>query len=206
MLKAYAIGFFGAVAVILVVAGIVFVTQPKDEPGLLWGGEVYTTKEAFEGYLKEKGLSYKVWLARNPGAAPWEPKPGAAAASAAATTARNAAPRAADDSTSALPLATLGLVAIAVFAVFLLIRLPHPTLPRIGTNPTTVVAPERSRATSPTRRPDPSRVADSAPRRNRLLPRLRYRWNVSIGEIAFWGLTFIASGAFAVLVALLASA
>jgi len=40
VLKAYAIGFFGAVLAVLVVAGIWFVTQPKPEPGLLWGRTV----------------------------------------------------------------------------------------------------------------------------------------------------------------------
>lgn len=73
MLKAYAVGFFSAVLALAVVAGIWLALQPEDEAGLRWGGTVYTSKQEFDGYLRSKGLSYRVWLARNPGAAPWEP-------------------------------------------------------------------------------------------------------------------------------------
>ena len=52
---------------------LVLALAPKQqEPGLLWGGTVYTSKQQFQEYLKAKGLNYKTWLARNPGAAPWE--------------------------------------------------------------------------------------------------------------------------------------
>jgi hypothetical protein len=74
VLKAYAFGFFSAALAVLLVAAIWIGTQPKQEEGLLWGDTVYTSKQEFSGYLKEKGLSYKTWLARNPGAAPWEPE------------------------------------------------------------------------------------------------------------------------------------
>jgi hypothetical protein len=50
-----------------------FSTQSKQQPGLRWGGSVYTSKQDFDVYLKSRGLSYKTWVARNPGAAPWEP-------------------------------------------------------------------------------------------------------------------------------------
>lgn len=74
MLKAYAFGLFSAAFVVLLVAVLWFGVQPKQEPGLLWGDKVYETREQFDGYLKSKGLSYKTWLARNPGVAPWEPE------------------------------------------------------------------------------------------------------------------------------------
>jgi hypothetical protein len=74
MLKGYALGFFTAALAVLLVAAIWIGAQPKQEPGLLWGDRVYTSKQEFDGYLKSKGLSYTTWLARNPGAAPWEPE------------------------------------------------------------------------------------------------------------------------------------
>jgi hypothetical protein len=75
VLKAYAIGFLGAVLAVGLAAAIVLATQPEQKPGLVWGTTTYTSKEQFSGYLKSKGLSYKAWLARNPGAAPWESTP-----------------------------------------------------------------------------------------------------------------------------------
>jgi hypothetical protein len=76
VLKAYAIGFAGAAAAVLVAVLIAGgVPFADDEEGLRWGGTVYTSKQEFLGYLKSKGLSYDVWLERNPGAAPWEPAP-----------------------------------------------------------------------------------------------------------------------------------
>ena len=74
MLKGYALGFFTAALAVLLVAAIWVGTQPKQEPGLLWGDKIYTSQQEFNGYLDSKGLSYEVWLARNPGAAPWEPE------------------------------------------------------------------------------------------------------------------------------------
>lgn len=74
VLRTYAVGFFGAVAVLLVGAAVWFaVFQPLDRPGLVWGGIDYPSKQDFKLYLKSKGLSYSTWLNRNPGVAPWEP-------------------------------------------------------------------------------------------------------------------------------------
>jgi hypothetical protein len=70
--KSYADGFFSATLAVLLVTAVWFTTQPSQEPGLLWGGTVYTSKQEFNGYLKSKGLSYKTWVVRNPGVAPWE--------------------------------------------------------------------------------------------------------------------------------------
>ncbi len=64
--------FFSVFSAVVLLA-IWFGGQPKEEPALLWGGSVYTSKQEFNVYLKSKGLSYQTWLARNPGAAPWEP-------------------------------------------------------------------------------------------------------------------------------------
>jgi hypothetical protein len=75
MLKAYVLGLSSvSLAALLVIVIWMFGTQPRQEPGLLWGGQIYTTKQEFNGYLKSKGLSYKTWVARNPDAAPWEPE------------------------------------------------------------------------------------------------------------------------------------
>ena len=112
VLKAYAIGFFGAVLAILVVAGIWLVTHPRPELGLLWGETVYTSKQEFNGYLRAKGLSYETWLARNPYAAPWEP---------AATQARTDG---GEEWTARLPLVGLALALGA--ALFLLKRARAP--------------------------------------------------------------------------------
>jgi hypothetical protein len=42
------------------------------EPGLRWGDDVYISEAQFKEYLEDKGLSYGTWLARHPGAAPWD--------------------------------------------------------------------------------------------------------------------------------------
>jgi hypothetical protein len=73
--KDYAVGLVGGLALALAVAVLYVATEPKEETGLVWGNTVYTSKQEFKGYLKSKGLSYKIWLARNPGVAPWEPNP-----------------------------------------------------------------------------------------------------------------------------------
>jgi len=93
VLKAYAAGLFGASLAVILVAGIWFVAQPSREPGLEWGGKVYSSKQEFQGYLKAKGLSYKAWVARNPGAAPWEPQEVRAAPASTSETSRPAMPR-----------------------------------------------------------------------------------------------------------------
>ncbi|MEO5575223.1 MAG: hypothetical protein ABIR95_03320, partial [Gaiellaceae bacterium] len=73
VVKAYGVGLFSAALAVLLVGAIWFGTQSSDESGLLWGDTVYSSEQEFKGYLKSKGLSYETWLARNPGAAPWEP-------------------------------------------------------------------------------------------------------------------------------------
>ena len=73
MAKDYVVGLLGGLVLALAVAVLYVATEPKEETGLAWGNKVYTSKQEFKGYLKSKGLSYKIWLARNPGAAPWEP-------------------------------------------------------------------------------------------------------------------------------------
>ena len=48
-LAATLVAFSTAVVTVLLVAAIWFAAQPRPEPGLLWGGTVYTTKEEFKG-------------------------------------------------------------------------------------------------------------------------------------------------------------
>ena len=131
VLKAYAIGFVGAVLAILIVVALSQGVRGQDEPGLRWGGTVYTSEAAFKGYLKSKGLSYKTWLARNPGAAPWEPapEPRVAARPTAAAAPEAGSPPGRETATDLsgwlpgwLPLAAFGLAA-AGGAIFLLSRL-----------------------------------------------------------------------------------
>jgi hypothetical protein len=73
MLKAYGLGFLIATVAVVLVAVTPIGLQERQQPGLLWGDRVYSSEQEFKGYLKSKGLSYETWLARNPGAAPWEP-------------------------------------------------------------------------------------------------------------------------------------
>lgn len=105
-------GVVGGLVLALAVAGLYVATEPKEEEGLLWGNRVYTTKQEFQGYLRSKGLSYKIWLARNPGAAPWEPAVERHEATAAA---------AGESSRSPLVPAGLGMVLGSVFS-FLVFR------------------------------------------------------------------------------------
>ncbi len=121
-MKAYAIGFFGAVVAILVVAGIWVALQPKPEAGLLWGGTVYSSKQEFNGYLKSKGLSYKAWVARNPGAAPWEPRRAAGVAKSRPAATAKPEKQASEDQAEGLPLTTIGLMLATGCALLLLLR------------------------------------------------------------------------------------
>ena len=73
VLKAYALGFFSAAAAVLIVAVIWFGTETTQEPGLLWGDKVYTSKKDFDAYLKSKSLTYRTWSARHANGAPWDP-------------------------------------------------------------------------------------------------------------------------------------
>ena len=72
MFRSFAFGFVGASAVVVLALAVWLGTDVREERGLLWGGHVYTYHREFNDYLKPKGLSYKTWAARHPGAARWE--------------------------------------------------------------------------------------------------------------------------------------
>ncbi len=82
----------------------------------MWGGKVYTSKQQFNGYLKSKGLSYKTWLSRNPGVAPWESAPASAQSSRG------------ESFTASLLLAVIA-IALAIGSVLLLSRRRRPITP-----------------------------------------------------------------------------
>ena len=128
MLKAYAFGFFSAVLAVLMVAAISF-GKPTEERALVWGGHTYTTKQQFKDYLATTGLSYETWLARHPGAAPWEP----GVISIGPITVR-ASTKAREDWVIRLPLAALGLM-LAIGAVLLLLRRLRSVRPDLATKP-----------------------------------------------------------------------
>ncbi|MBA2383481.1 MAG: hypothetical protein H0V68_02300 [Actinobacteria bacterium] len=129
MLKAYVLGFVTAAVAVVLVAVVWLGTEPSPEPGLLWGGKVYRTEQEFKGYLKSKGLSYKVWLAKYPGAAPWEPDEFTIGA----ITVR-ASTKAREDWVVRLPLAAIGLM-VTTGCVLLLLRLLRSARPRLATGP-----------------------------------------------------------------------
>ena len=124
VLKAYALGLFTAALALALVATIWIGTQPRQEPGLVWGGAVYTSKEEFNVYLKSKGLSYKTWVARNPDAAPWE----ADTISIGAITVRVSAR---GDSVMRLFLVAIGLL-LAIGTALLLLGRQNPVLVRFA--------------------------------------------------------------------------
>ncbi len=134
VLKSYAVGLLVGLVLALMVTGIYLATEPQEEAGLLWGGTVYSSKEEFNGYLRSKGLSYKVWLARNPGAAPWEPA-AAASKGSRATGSRGAAlpspRRLAEDGAARLPLAVIALMLATGCGLLLLVRGLRPVLARV---------------------------------------------------------------------------
>ena len=72
MFRSFAFGFVGASAVVVLALVVWLGTDVREERGLLWGDHVYTYHREFNDYLKPKGLSYKTWAARHPGAARWE--------------------------------------------------------------------------------------------------------------------------------------
>ena len=72
LMKSFAVGFVGASAVMVLAVVVWLGTEVKEERGLVWGDRVYTYHRDFNGYLKPKGLSYKNWAARHPGAARWD--------------------------------------------------------------------------------------------------------------------------------------
>jgi hypothetical protein len=74
VLRRFLVGFLGVAAALMLATAVWFAaTKPIGSPGLVWGDSVYRSKEEFKLYLKDRGLSYKTWLRRNPGIAPWEP-------------------------------------------------------------------------------------------------------------------------------------
>ena len=139
--------FFSVFSAVVLLA-IWFGGQPKQEPGLLWGGSIYTSKQEFNGYLKSKGLSYKTWLARNPGAAPWEPAPARVSTkqleptkARVVTRTPAAAPAKADEGWFGRALlAGLGLILASACAVVLL-RRERPALVRFASGPGAVLNP-----------------------------------------------------------------
>jgi hypothetical protein len=193
VLKAYAIGFLGAVLAVGLAAAIVVATQPEQKSGLVWGATTYTSKEQFSGYLKSKGLSYKAWLARNPGAAPWEPTPRAEVKGATHTATRDRTTReVVEDWATALPLAPLAVI-LATGATLILVR-------------------RRLQPSSGFRLALPTHV----PRYNQGLfrtvqaplkqvPTFMRERNISAGDVAFCLLGITACGLFVLFVALLAS-
>ena len=73
MLKAFLVGFLGALSALLIGAAIWFGVHSLDRPELVWAGSAFRSKQEFALYLKSNGLSYRTWLKRHPGVAPWEP-------------------------------------------------------------------------------------------------------------------------------------
>ncbi len=137
MLKAYSIGFFGAVLAVAVAAAIWLATQPGQETGLVWGDKTYTSKQQFNGYLKSRGLSYKVWLTRNPGVAPWEQAPARAAAAVTDTETRHErnTRQVVEDWATGLPLVPIGIILAAGCSLLLFVRTLRPILARAPTWP-----------------------------------------------------------------------
>jgi len=233
--QAYAIRFVGAASAVLLGVAIWFLTHPQQEPGLLWGGQVYTTKEEFKGYLKSKGLSYKIWLARNPGAAPWEPDPPATAAPSRSGGAREAVPTTtgepADDWAGRLQLAALVGVAVASGGAVLLLlwrlgrllNVARLRLAAAGARARRGDGSSRRRVLETIRRLglvavasarrlkasiplSPKRLLDSERGDAGPLPKLERERNISAGNVAFGVLSVTAAGMLALYVALLLSA
>ena len=193
MLKAYAIGFLGAVLAVGLAAAIVLATQPEQKPGLVWGTTTYTSKEQFSGYLKSKGLSYKVWLARNPGAAPWEPTPRAEVKGATHTTTRDRTTReVVEDWATGLPLTPLVVILATGATLVLLRRRPQPSSGARLALPAHV--PRYSQGLFRT---------VQAPLKQ--VPTFMRERNISAGDVAFCLLGVATLGFFLLFVALLAS-
>jgi hypothetical protein len=68
---------------------------PSSTPvtALAWGGHVFTSKRTFAAFLEARGVSYEVWAARHPGAAPWMRDRSQPPTSARAAVQRTAAPQ-----------------------------------------------------------------------------------------------------------------
>ena len=192
MLKAYAIGFFGAVLAVGLAAAIWLATQPEQKPGLVWGTTTYTSKEQFSGYLKSKGLSYKVWLARNPGAAPWEPAPRAEVKGATHATRDRTTREVVEDWATGLPLTPL-VVILAAGATLVLVR--RRLQPSSG-----------DRLALPAHVPRYSQgLIRSVQAPLKQVPTLMRERNIGAGDVAFCLLGVATLGFFLLFVALLAS-
>jgi hypothetical protein len=104
-----------------------------------------SSRADFSAYLRSRGLSYKVWLARNPGFAPWEPAVKGSQA-APATSDRAAAPGAVTgDGNRRLPVAVVGLM-LAIGCGLLLLILGLRTVVAGAQAPPGPAPPRRARA------------------------------------------------------------
>jgi hypothetical protein len=230
VLKAYSIGFFGALLAVVLAAAIWLATKPREETGLVWGDTTYTSKQQFNGYLKSKGLSYKVWLERNPGAAPWEPAPARArtAASETETRGERTTRQVVEDWVTGLPLTPIG-VLLATGGALLFLRTLRPILARVPTWPATPSAVRNSEGFDHRSRALPSvrrlgTVASSAARRfeasvpryterliraaqaeAQLLPAVMRERNIRTGDLVFCLLGIAAAGFFVLFVTVLVS-
>lgn len=77
MLRALVTLVLSAVVVAMAASAAVRLVSSEPVPsstpvtGMAWGGHVFTSKRAFAAFLEARGVSYEVWAARHPGAAPW---------------------------------------------------------------------------------------------------------------------------------------
>jgi hypothetical protein len=198
MLKAYAIGFFGAVLAVGLAAAIWLATQPPQGPSLVWGTTTYTSKEQFKGYLKSKGLSYKTWLARNPGAAPWEPTP-RTQVKGATHTADDGRPtrQVVEDWATDLPLTPLVAILAGGATLILVRRRSQPSSETPSMEQPAVTPSARSRSGQV--------VIRTARAHVKRVPDFMRERNIGAGDIAFGVLGFATLGFFMLFVALLAS-
>lgn len=200
MLKAYAIGFFGAVLAVALAGAIWLATQPEQTPSLVWGTTTYTSKEQFKGYLKSRGLSYKTWLARNPGAAPWEPAPRTEVKGATHTGTGDSRTtrQVVEDWATDLPLAPLVAILAGGATLILVRRRSHrgsetPSLEESAVTPSRHV-PRSSHGVIRAAKAGVKRVPESMRERN-----------IRAGDVAFGVLGVATLGFFMLFVALLAS-
>lgn len=222
MLKAYAIGFIGAVSAMLLAAVIWFGMLWLEKDGLVWGGTVYASKQEFNGYLKSNGLSYKTWLARNPGVAPWEPATRGAFTPPVAKNSRSAAPatttpQGGADWEKRLLLVAIGLLLAVCCALQLRMRKLLPLKPAAAMGSLAsfgrpgVPQTGGSSARSATRHlaasinPGAKRYIAGARADARKLHYLMRDRNIGVGEVAFRVLAFVTAGMIGVLVVLLLS-
>lgn len=230
VLRAYALGAAGAVLSLLLGAVLWFLTEPQQQPALVWGGVEYTSKQDFTSYLNSRGADYKTWVMRHPGAAPWEPAPArrAGVPTGKASTAASTAPagKARESWAEKLPLAPLGLILASGCALLLALRWLRPVAKLRGARAAVLTARRRGRdgggravfrmrvALSSLRaarrlRPSVPRFAEptaAGARGEGRLPRVVRGRTISGGDLAFGLLSLMAGGLFALYVALLLSA